>query len=303
MVRPAVSDLASGDNLSPSPVSPGSATPTAGKGRPIYPPVLMHSISQGILHDVLQNEGKKQQNKKLAKFALYASSMNLREMNTSARRLSSAAPLPEQGSSPNSDRRGDLLRATALVPESSVSARRPCSGTRANSLNGGAQSDQVSVCSSAVSSDPSGSVCGSESQQVADMSGAALKTHFEGWLMKEDPTTKTWRRRYFILDGCRLWYYELGLKGSIYLAEGAGVHSLDKDEPTLSTQVSTFGGFASMSGFDKRFNLSTSERIYYLAADNEEEMKFWVESLKRAVVMAEGERNQGHRGGPLKLER
>jgi len=46
----------------------------------------------------------------------------------------------------------------------------------------------------------------------------------ESWLMKQDPTTGIWRRRYFILNGAtaQLFYYELNLKGSLSLA---GLHS------------------------------------------------------------------------------
>lgn len=36
-----------------------------------------------------------------------------------------------------------------------------------------------------------------------------LSVMFIGWLMKRDPTSKIWRRRYFVLRDERCWYYEL----------------------------------------------------------------------------------------------
>lgn len=33
--------------------------------------------------------------------------------------------------------------------------------------------------------------------------------HFEGWLLKEDPTTKVYRRRFFVLHNKHLFYFQL----------------------------------------------------------------------------------------------
>lgn len=116
---------------------------------------------------------------------------------------------------------------------------------------------------------------------------AAATCQKEGWLMKEDPTTKIWRRRYFILNSttAQLYYYELHLKGSISLAQGAGVHAT-LQQATLSQAESQFGGQHSRSAFGFRFNISYNTRLYALAADTEETLQRWMEALQRAIRRA-----------------
>ena len=113
---------------------------------------------------------------------------------------------------------------------------------------------------------------------------AAPAPDYSGMLMKEDPTTKIWRRRYFILNGSsgHLYYYELNLKGSLSLAQGAGVHSTTA-APTLSAADSSFGGVASQSDFAQRFNISYNNRLYALSADSVEQMERWMEALQKAI--------------------
>jgi len=117
-------------------------------------------------------------------------------------------------------------------------------------------------------------------QQVHQSGAAPL--HREGWLMKEDPSTKVWRRRYCILDVAsgQLYYYELNLKGSLSLTEGAGVHS-SPVKATLSREDSQFGGVPSRSGFANRFIISYHSRLYALAADSLEAMESWMAAIQR----------------------
>jgi len=57
----------------------------------------------------------------------------------------------------------------------------------------------------------------------------------EGWLLKEEPRSRQWRRRYFVLEGADLNYFELGFKGTVPLGEGASVHATKQVQATLST--------------------------------------------------------------------
>jgi class 3 adenylate cyclase len=85
-----------------------------------------------------------------------------------------------------------------------------------------------------------------------------------------------------VLDSGLLWYYELALKGSIPLADGAGVYAGTK-EATLPHQHSTFGGLRSTSDFAYRLTISHSSRLYHLAADTEQQMADWIEGLQKAI--------------------
>lgn len=106
--------------------------------------------------------------------------------------------------------------------------------------------------------------------------------HVEGWLLKEDPTTGSWRRRYFVLQDSRLWYYEMSLKGSVPLAQGAGIYATDH-RSTLNHEDATFGGFMSQSNFSFRLNVTENERIYQLAADTEEDQKYWIDAVQACI--------------------
>jgi len=103
---------------------------------------------------------------------------------------------------------------------------------------------------------------------------AVAANNTEGWLWKEDPTTRTWRRRYFVLKDNCLWYHEVGFKGSIPITTGIGVRAQPVTDPTLSDHDATFGGFASHSNFKFRFNISDNNRIYQVAADTEKACVF-----------------------------
>eukprot|EP00455_Lapot_gusevi_P055112 TRINITY_DN8938_c0_g4_i4.p1 TRINITY_DN8938_c0_g4~~TRINITY_DN8938_c0_g4_i4.p1 ORF type:complete len:522 (-),score=89.10 TRINITY_DN8938_c0_g4_i4:80-1645(-) len=115
------------------------------------------------------------------------------------------------------------------------------------------------------------------------------EVHKEGWLRKEDPTSRQWRRRYFVLHQDRMWFFELSLKGNIVLSEGFGVHAVQND-PTLpaETQAGDFSGMKSQSGFAYRFVLSNSNRMYALAADSEAEMMKWISAIQSVTKHRSG---------------
>ena len=50
--------------------------------------------------------------------------------------------------------------------------------------------------------------------------------------MKQDPTSKIFRLRYFVIIKDRCWYFEMEEKGKIDLEEGVGGHSLNVVENT-----------------------------------------------------------------------
>jgi class 3 adenylate cyclase len=125
--------------------------------------------------------------------------------------------------------------------------------------------------------------------------------HREGWLRKEDPSSKTWRPRYFVLDGriggeFRLWYLEMHLRGTIDL-QGGMVHMLpatervatlmahgfDSSASSVDPVVSDIAGLQVTSGFPFRFHLSNAERVYQFAADSEADMNFWLSCLQLAT--------------------
>eukprot|EP01006_Ploeotia_vitrea_P055740 TRINITY_DN68028_c0_g2_i1.p1 TRINITY_DN68028_c0_g2~~TRINITY_DN68028_c0_g2_i1.p1 ORF type:complete len:1024 (-),score=607.08 TRINITY_DN68028_c0_g2_i1:43-3114(-) len=110
----------------------------------------------------------------------------------------------------------------------------------------------------------------------------AQPNSLEGWLWKEDPTTRAWRRRYFVLRDNKLWYYEMGLKGSIPLTQGIGVHAAS-EKSTLTTKEATFGGFSSASNFAFRFNVSNNERVYQISADSEADRKRWIGAIQQVI--------------------
>jgi hypothetical protein len=135
---------------------------------------------------------------------------------------------------------------------------------------------------------------GSSSAHSAKAPQAAHQ-HKEGWLMKEDPTTKAWRRRYCILDVStgQLFYYELNLKGSLSLSEGASVHSTTA-KATLSLEDSKFGGVSSHSAFASRFTISYHTRLYALAADSNESMESWIDAIQKVIRRTKpGQHSQG----------
>jgi len=108
--------------------------------------------------------------------------------------------------------------------------------------------------------------------------------HLEGWLMKQDPTTRAWRRRYFILYKERCWYYEMVPKGIIDLVNGVSGHAMNVVAPTetLLSNTAGFAGQVSKTKFSYRWNVTDAERIFNLAADSEDEMNLWIEAVERA---------------------
>jgi len=86
-------------------------------------------------------------------------------------------------------------------------------------------------------------------------------------LHKEGGSVKTWKKRWFILDGDSVTYYNKpggDKKGSISLKDVGAVRAEDYKDKKFC------------------FKMVTSNRAYYMTASSHEEMKGWIESLTEA---------------------
>ncbi|KAF7282664.1 daughter of sevenless isoform X1 [Rhynchophorus ferrugineus] len=105
----------------------------------------------------------------------------------------------------------------------------------------------------------------------------------EGWLTKSPPTKRIWRakwrRRWFLLthSGDIPGQYVLTYYGDRNRRKFKGVIDLDNcDQVDLGLKLEDRN-----LTFDHVFDIKTPNRIYYLAADTEEEMKSWVKCICR----------------------
>ncbi|MES1908234.1 MAG: hypothetical protein MHM6MM_001207 [Cercozoa sp. M6MM] len=101
-----------------------------------------------------------------------------------------------------------------------------------------------------------------------------------GWLLKRDPTRKTWRRRFFAVRRDHCWFFEFSLRNSFPLNEGAAAHRLDVgDKGTLQRTQNI--ALRWDSNFAHRFNVSDANRVYSFAADVSKEAQLWIEAVTR----------------------
>ncbi|EGG18905.1 pleckstrin domain-containing protein [Cavenderia fasciculata] len=92
----------------------------------------------------------------------------------------------------------------------------------------------------------------------------------EGWLTKQGGAIKTWRRRWFVLKGKKLYYFKNKTD-----VEATGLIEFEPDSFVKDERDK-----------DKKkkfmFSLGTSKRVYYIYAEVESDMKQWIESIRRA---------------------
>eukprot|EP01083_Nonionella_stella_P075837 206345_1 len=75
-------------------------------------------------------------------------------------------------------------------------------------------------------------------------------------------------------------------KGRILFSPGMGAYPANKDiTPTMS--VKPFAGLTSESQYSYRFNVSDSQRMFFLAADSEAEMNGWIKTFTNAAFHLE----------------
>jgi class 3 adenylate cyclase len=118
--------------------------------------------------------------------------------------------------------------------------------------------------------------------------------HLEGWLLKKDPTSKAWRKRYFVIYQHRCWYFEMARKGAVDVANGLGGHDAKEIEPTERSHAN-FAGLTSASRFAYRFTVSDGDRLYKLGADSKDDMDAWLTEIDSAGKSDPSMTNSGSR--------
>ncbi|GAM24802.1 hypothetical protein SAMD00019534_079770 [Acytostelium subglobosum LB1] len=91
----------------------------------------------------------------------------------------------------------------------------------------------------------------------------------EGWLTKQGGAIKTWKKRWFVLKGKKLYYFK----------------SKTDDEATGLIEFEPDSYVKEDRDKEKKkrfmFSLGTSRRVFYIFAESETDMKQWIESIKR----------------------
>jgi len=91
----------------------------------------------------------------------------------------------------------------------------------------------------------------------------------EGFLTKQGGSIRTWKRRWFVLKGMKIYYFktrnDLEAKGIIELEPDSFV----KDEKDKKKRF--------------MFSVGTSRRVFFIVADNEKDMLSWIDSIKRNI--------------------
>ncbi|KAN0045061.1 hypothetical protein ACTA71_006589 [Dictyostelium dimigraforme] len=104
----------------------------------------------------------------------------------------------------------------------------------------------------------------------------------EGWLTKQGGSIRTWRRRWFVLKGKKLFYFksksDIEATGLIELEQNSFVKE-EKDKDKKKKYMFTVG---------------TSKRVFYIFAETETDMKQWMESIKRNLDGEGGMKSGGN---------
>ncbi|GAB0100597.1 Protein daughter of sevenless [Sergentomyia squamirostris] len=101
--------------------------------------------------------------------------------------------------------------------------------------------------------------------------------HYEGWLVKSPPTKRIWRARWR-----RRWFtLKQGEFPGQYFLEYYTDKSCKKLKGTIDLDQceQVDAGLCMERKFQHVFNVKTPNRIYYLAADSDEDMRFWVNCI------------------------
>ncbi|XP_055686754.1 protein daughter of sevenless [Lutzomyia longipalpis] len=101
--------------------------------------------------------------------------------------------------------------------------------------------------------------------------------HYAGWLVKSPPTKRIWRARWR-----RRWFtLKQGEFPGQYFLEYYTDKSCKKLKGTIDLDQceQVDAGLCMERKFQHVFNVKTPNRIYYLAADSDEDMRFWVNCI------------------------
>jgi len=92
----------------------------------------------------------------------------------------------------------------------------------------------------------------------------------DGWMTKQGGSVKSWNKRYFVLKDKALYYFkgtkDTSFTGKIDLESTSSV----KADPEVKKSPHVF-------------QISTSQRVFFMYADRSDEMKSWVDSIQRAI--------------------
>jgi len=98
----------------------------------------------------------------------------------------------------------------------------------------------------------------------------ANSVEFEGWLTKQSEWLQSWRRRYFLLKGSKLFFAK---------SEYAAPHGM------IDLAICTTVKSADMKARKRHsFEISTPETTFLLYADTEKEKDDWIGSVGRSIV-------------------
>ena len=118
--------------------------------------------------------------------------------------------------------------------------------------------------------------------------------HLEGWVRKEDPTSKQYRDRYFVLHHNRLYYYQMTLQERLPISKQNN-GSIDHFKVVRQTLVESNanvedgtpphlkGGFLPGSHFSYRFEVSNNVTMYKLASETEADRLRWINAIHKAT--------------------
>lgn len=100
----------------------------------------------------------------------------------------------------------------------------------------------------------------------------------QGWLQKQGDHIKTWRRRWFVLKGGRIFWFK---------SDAVTADSVPRGAIDMSKCLSVRGA---EDALNKRnaFEIAGNATAMYFVADTEKEKEDWINSIGRAIVRHSG---------------
>eukprot|EP00736_Rhodelphis_marinus_P014331 Rmarinus@m.21096 len=115
-----------------------------------------------------------------------------------------------------------------------------------------------------------------EDHAPTDVSEVQEKIEKQGWLVKEGHLRKNWKRRWFILQGDTLTYYE----SQENMKKPKGVINLE----TCAVNAKTREDIKQEVGTTECMEIVTSERKLHFVAEGTTDMQEWVRALKNRIT-------------------
>ena len=95
-----------------------------------------------------------------------------------------------------------------------------------------------------------------------------------GWLMKQGEHIKTWRRRWFVLKGGKIFWFKY---------DGVDAQSEPRGAIDVSRCLSVKGAEDAINK-QYAFEVSTNFETMYFIADNDKDKEDWINAIGRAIV-------------------